>query len=139
MRELDKDFESLGVAVRFVVIGDREKADEFAGPYGMADRCIPDPEKTTYAAMGLERYNLLKLFTDPALKKRRTENNAAGFKQNWGATKLKDSAQLPGAALIDGSGIVRWIYRGVHPGDLPAMAEMLESVRPVVGTPDARP
>jgi len=129
LRELDKEFEALGVAVRFVVIGDREKADEFAGPYGMADRSIPDPDKSTYAAMGLERYNLLKLFTDKELKKRRTENNAAGFKQDWGATKLKDSAQLPGAALIDATGIVRWIYRGKHPGDLPPMAEMLKAAQ----------
>lgn len=129
MRELDPAFAALGVAVRFVVIGDREKADQFCGQYGAADRCMADPDKTSYAAMGLENFNLLKLFTDPALKARRKENNAGGFKQNWAATKLKDSAQLPGAALIDRAGIVRWIYRGKHPGDLPAMSAMLDVVR----------
>jgi hypothetical protein len=129
LRELDSEFASLGLNVRFVVIGDREKADQFCGMYDLSDRCFADSEKSSYAAMGLESYNLLKLFTDPALKKRRMENNAAGFKQNWGATKLKDSSQLPGAALIDDSGIVRWIYRGKHPGDLPPMSEMLAVAR----------
>ena len=62
----------------------------------MAAYCIGDPDKRTYAAMGLEQYNLLKLFTDPALKKRRAENKAAGYAQNWAATKLQDGAQLPG-------------------------------------------
>lgn len=76
--------------------------------------------------MGLEQYNLLKLFTDPELKKRRAENKAAGFSQNWAATKLADGAQLPGAAIIDADGTIRWLHRGVHPGDLPPMREMLE-------------
>jgi hypothetical protein len=129
LRELDSAFGSLGLEVRFVVIGDREKADQFCGLYGAAARCIADPDKSSYAAMGLESYNLLKLFTDPELKKRRKENNAAGFKQNWGETKLKDSAQLPGVALIDRGGVVRWIYRGKHPGDLPTMNALLDVAR----------
>ncbi len=129
MRELDTDFSNLGVGVTFVVIGDAAKAEAFCAPYGMADRCIGDPDKATYAAMGLGSFNLLKLFTDPALKARRAENRAAGFKQNWAETRLKDSAQLPGAAYVDAEGIVRWAYRGKHPGDLPAMAEMLAAVR----------
>ncbi len=133
MRELDSAFDALGVAVRFIVIGDREKADAFCKPYGMSDRCLPDPDKTTYAEMGLEKFNLLKLFSDPALKIRRSENKAAGFKQNWGATKLKDGAQLPGAAFVDAAGIVRYIYRGKHPGDLPPMSELLAVARSHVG------
>ncbi len=125
MRELDPEFTAAGIAVRFFVIGDRAKVDAFCEPQGMQDRCLADSAKSTFEAMGLGDYNLLKLFTDPALKKRRAENKAAGFKQNWGATKLADGAQLPGAAFIDASGIVRWVYRGTHPGDLPPMREML--------------
>jgi hypothetical protein len=129
LRELETQFSDLGVAVRFVVIGDRAKADEFCGKNGMADRCIPDPTKASYIAMGLEKYNLLRLFTDPALIARRKENKAAGFAQDWGNTKLKDAAQLPGAAFIDGHGIVRWTYEGKHPGDLPSMSSMLQTIR----------
>ncbi len=126
MRELESAFTDAGIAVRFFVIGDTEKVKAFAEPYGMADRCVADPDKRSFHAMGFGDYNLLKIFTDPALKKRRLENKAAGFSQNWGATKLADGAQLPGAAFVDSQGIVRWLYAGKHPGDLPSMSEMLK-------------
>lgn len=129
MRELDPEFDALGVAVRFVVIGDEAKVARFCGEYGMAERCIADEAKATFAAMGFGQYNLLRLFTDPALKARRRENKAAGFSQNWGATKLQDGAQLPGAALIGKDGRLLWTHAGVHPGDLPSMRSMLETAR----------
>jgi hypothetical protein len=118
--------------VRFVTIGSQQKAEEFCRLQNAAPLCIGDEDKRTYRAMGLESYNLLKLFTDPALKKRRAENNAAGFSQDWAATKLADGAQLPGAAIVDASATIRWIYRGQHPGDLPPMSEMLQRASDVL-------
>lgn len=126
MREIDDRFEDAGVAVRFVVIGTPEEAARFCGKFGDAARCLSDPTKRTYKAMELEDFNLLRLFSDPDLAKRRNENREAGFRQNWRATKLKNAAQLPGAAFVDANGVVRWVYRGKHPGDLPPMREMLE-------------
>jgi AhpC/TSA antioxidant enzyme len=129
LRESGSDPTQGAFSVRFVTIGSQAKAEEFCGQHGMAAYCIGDVDKRTYAAMGFEAFNLLKLFTDPALKKRRAENKAAGFSQNWGATKLQDGAQLPGAAIVDASGIIRWVHRGAHPGDLPPVDEMLERAR----------
>jgi hypothetical protein len=82
--------------------------------------------------MGLERFNLLRLFSDPDLRARRAENREAGFRQNWRATKLKNAAQLPGAAFVDENGIVRWLHRGTHPGDLPSMQAMLDAAKAAV-------
>ncbi len=132
MRELDSEFDKLGVEVRFVVIGDAKKVAAFCSPYGMADRCIPDPNKATFKSMGFGDYNLLKLFSDKALLARRRENKKAGFSQNWGATRIQDGAQLPGAALIDREGRIVWKYAGVHPGDLPNMRDMLEQARTIL-------
>ncbi len=115
--------------MRFIAIGSQSKAEQFCAQHDSADICIGDEDKRTYRAMGLEQYNLMKLFTDPALKRRRAENKAAGFSQNWAETKIRDGAQLPGAAIVDAGGIVRWIHRGAHPGDLPPMSEMLERAR----------
>ncbi|HEV3087946.1 MAG TPA: AhpC/TSA family protein [Candidatus Elarobacter sp.] len=134
MRESGYDPSGGPFSVRFVTIGSQAKAEEFCGQHGMAAYCIGDADKRTYAAMGLEQYNLLRLFTDPALQKRRAENRAAGFKQNWGATKLQDGAQLPGAAIVDADGNIRWIHRGAHPGDLPPVGEMLERARELVAS-----
>ncbi|MDB5027005.1 MAG: hypothetical protein JWO66_694 [Candidatus Eremiobacteraeota bacterium] len=125
MRELDKQNPGRRIAVRFVTIGSQVKAEQFCALQDAAPLCIGDEDKRTYRAMGLENFNLLRLFTDPGLRKRRAENKAAGFSQNWGATKLEDSAQLPGAVVADESGTIHWVYRGTHPGDLPPMAEML--------------
>jgi hypothetical protein len=125
LRELDAQTPGRRIAVRFVTIGSQAKAEEFCAQQAAAPLCIGDEDKRTYRAMGLENFNLLKLFTDAALKKRRAENQAAGFSQNWSATKLADSAQLPGAAIVDAAGRIRWLHRGTHPGDLPPMAEML--------------
>lgn len=129
MRELEPQFAEAGIAVRFVVIGTPAEAEAFASQFGDASRCLADPEKETYKAMGLEDYNLLRLFSDKDLRKRRQENKASGFKQNWGATKLANAAQLPGAAVFDASGTIRWVHRGKHPGDLPPMSEMFEHAR----------
>jgi len=129
LRELEAQFAAAGIAVRFVVIGTPAEAEAFASQFGDASRCLADPKKETYKAMGLEDYNLLRLFSDRDLGKRRLQNKAAGFSQNWGATKLANAAQLPGAAVFDSSGAIRWVHRGKHPGDLPPMAEMFEHAR----------
>lgn len=129
MRELDSEFEAAGIAVRFVVIGDQKKVASFCGAHGMEARCIADPTKASFKAMEFGDYNLLKLFSDKALLARRRENKRAGFEQNWGATRLGDSSQLPGAAIIDANGRIVWKYAGVHPGDLPHMRELLAQAR----------
>lgn len=130
MRELESQFKDLGVEVRFVVIGDRAKADEFCGKNGMASRCVPDPDKSTYIAMGFEKYGWLGfVLASKELKQSRAANRAAGFAQDWKNTKMADAQQLPGAAFIDNEGIIRWYHAATHPGDLPTMSAMLESVR----------
>jgi alkyl-hydroperoxide reductase/thiol specific antioxidant family protein len=129
LREFELSDRHDDIAVRFITIGSQAKAEEFCGQKRAESLCIGDDDKRTYRAMGLEGYNLLKLLTDPPLRKRRAENKAAGFSQNWGATKLRDSAQLPGAAAVDSEGIIRWVHRGTHPGDLPPIREMLGLAR----------
>ena len=124
MRDADAEQQN-GFAVRFITIGSQEKAEEFCGRQNMASLCIGDESKASYRAMGFADFNLLKLFTDPALKSRRKENAAAGFSQDWRATKMADGAQLPGAAIVDEDGKLRWVYRRSHPGDLPPITEML--------------
>jgi hypothetical protein len=125
LREFDYLNPGRRTAVRFVTIGSQAKAEQFCAQQDAAALCIGDDDKRTYRAMGLERFNALKGLTNAALRKRRSENHAAGFSQNWGATKLNDAAQLPGAAIVDASGRIRWLHRGTHPGDLPPMADML--------------
>ena len=128
MREIEAEFEKAGVAVRFVVMAPPHEAARFCARFGEANRCLADPEKRTYEAMGLGRYNLLRLLSDRELRERRAANRAAGFRQDWTATSLRNAVWLPGAALAGASGRILWLYRGRHPGDLPPMAQMLAAV-----------
>jgi hypothetical protein len=139
LREFETSNAGEHVAVRFIAIGSQAKAEAFCGKQGAASLCVGDENKRTYRAMGLENLNLLKLFTDPGLKTRRTENKAAGFSQDWRATRAQDGLQLPGAAIVDATGVLRWIHRGTHPGELPPMREMLDRARDllVLDAPDA--
>lgn len=109
-------------------MGEPGVVQKFCARFGEESRCIADPGKHSYKAMGLEKYNLLRLFTDRELLTRRNENRAAGFRQNWRATRMEDASQLPGAAFFDKDGVMRWLYRGKHPGDLPTMSAMLATV-----------
>ena len=129
MRDRDKEFAASGIAVRVITIGSQEKAEKFCAVHNPDAICIGDPDMHTYKAMGLDDFDLTKLKTTPALSARRAENEAAGFVQNWDEIKIEDAAQNPGAAVIDENGVIKWIYRGVHPGDLPAIASILPIAR----------
>ena len=129
MRDRDKEFAASGNAVRVITIGSQEKAEKFCAVHNPDAICIGDPDMHTYKAMGLDDFDLTKLKTTPALTARRAENEAAGFVQNWDETKIEDAAQNPGAAVIDENGVIKWIYRGVHPGDLPSLSAMLGAAR----------
>ena len=125
MRELDRTIADSALTVRCITIGSQQKAEEFCAQHSVVGPCIGDADMHSYKAMGLEDYDLSRLQTDAALIERRAQNEAAGFRQDWGATKIEDAAQLPGAAVLDERGTIRWLYRGVHPGDLPPMADMV--------------
>jgi hypothetical protein len=135
LREFDEQHPGRTLAVRFITIGSQAKAEAFCAPQIASQLCIGDEDKRTYRAMGLESYNFLRLFSDRALQRRHAENKAAGFSQNWSATKLADGAQLPGAAIVDARGVIRWLHRGAHPGDLPPMSAMLERAQALAATP----
>jgi hypothetical protein len=129
LREVDQEFGRSGIAVRFVTIGSQAKAEEFCARHNPDAICIGDADMHTYKAIGLSDFDLTKLQTTPELVERRNENEAAGFRQDWPATRIEDAAQNPGAAVLDRDGVVRWIHRGWHPGDLPPMRELYERAR----------
>ena len=128
MRERLEKFDALGVRLACVVQGAPQQAEGFCARHGLAGRCIPDPEKESYRAMGFPRTSWGSLiFASEDLRRRRKEAKAAGCSNHVGRAFLKSSdiLQLPGAALIARGGRVLWLHRGAHPGDLPAADELL--------------
>jgi hypothetical protein len=49
------------------------------------------------------------------------------------APPMNEAAPRPGAAVLDADGVVRWVHRGSHSGDLPPMREMFDRARIVLG------
>jgi hypothetical protein len=132
LREKLPVFEKLGVRVACVVQGDAQDASSMCGEYGMAGQCVPDPEKKSYATMGLDRTTLgAMIFASPELKHRRKENRAAGYAVSLKKTFMPhcDIYLLPGAALIERGGKILWLHCGKNPADLPSAEELLAEVR----------
>jgi len=136
LRELDQTLADGTFTVRCITIGSQQKAEEYCARHSVVGYCIGDEDMRTYKAMGLDDYDLSRLQTDAALLERRAQNEVAGFRQDWDATKIEDAAQLPGAAFLDADGSVRWLYRGAHPGDLPPMGDMLRAAREAAEHPE---
>jgi hypothetical protein len=132
LREKLPEFEWLSVRLGCIVQGTTAEAAEVCGQYGMAEKCIPDPEKESYAKMGLDRTTLRAMvFASDGLKARRKANRDAGFSVSLKKSFMPhcDIFLLPGAALIGRGGKILWLHRGTNPGDLPPADELLDRVR----------
>ncbi len=109
----------------------------FCGRHGVEAVCIPDPDRESYHAMGLERTNWWSiLFPSPEGRRRRAAAKAAGCPISLEGTlqKHSDVLQLPGAALVARGGKIVWLHRGSSPSDLPAPAELLSGASAQLGT-----
>ena len=131
MRETLPQFLERGIRVGCVVQGTASEMARFCSRHGAEAICIPDPERESYRAMGLERttwWNIL--FPTPEGRRRRAAARAAGCPISLEGTfqKHSDVLQLPGAALVARGGKILWLHRGSSPSDLPAPAEVLSRI-----------
>jgi hypothetical protein len=140
LREKLPEFESSKVRLGCVVQGTATEAAEICGQYGMAEKCIPDPEKRSYKKLGLDRTTLgAMVFASGELKARRRKNRAAGFSVSIKKSFMPhcDIFLLPGAVLVSRGGKILWLHRGAHPADLPSADSLLDRVREnLVGSRD---
>jgi hypothetical protein len=131
LRETLPQFSERGIRVGCVVQGTAAEMARFCGRHGVEAICIPDPERASYRAMGLERTNWRSiLFPSPEGKRRRAAAKAAGcsISLEGAFQKHSDVLQLPGAALVARNGKILWLHRGSSPSDLPAPAELLSRI-----------
>ncbi len=122
MREFEKLHRDERIYV--VVAADEAATRSLCTPYGVADACIADPDRRTHRAARLRPASLLSFFSRELIERARA-NHRAGFRQNWAKSRIDDLRRVPGAMRIDADGIVTWIYRGEHAGDLPPLEQLL--------------
>jgi hypothetical protein len=110
----------LGAQVVAIGQGTAAEATRVCGQMGVDFPCLGDPEKASYRAYGLRRAGWREIILDPM-----REGNAAmkaGYRVSIAGSLMRHSDwfQLPGVAIVDTAGIVRWLHQAQHSGDIPA-------------------
>jgi peroxiredoxin len=132
--EMERHHEAvLGRGARLVAIGQGTggEVERFCRRFGATFTCLGDPERRSYRAFGLPRAGLRETLLDPL--------RAGPF---WGIhlsvrgafLRASDWGQLPGLAVVDQSGVIRYLHRSRHAGDLPPASAVLAALDEIVGT-----
>lgn len=85
-----------------------------------------DPSREVYAAFGIGRGSIARVWLHPKVWARYARLLAAGRRTSRSG---QDTLQLGGDAVLDARGRVRWIYRGRGPDDRPDPRKVVEEVR----------
>lgn len=119
---------SLGAQVVAIGQGTAVEAGRVCARMGVDFPCLGDPEKASYRAYGLRRAGWREIILDPM-----REGNAAmkaGYRVSIAGSLMRHSDwfQLPGVAIVDTAGIVRWLHQARHSGDIPAPAAVVAAL-----------
>jgi len=120
-----------GAQVVAVGQGTADEAARVCEQMGVTFPCLGDPEKASYRAYGLRRAGWREIVLDPI--RDGSEAMKKGYRVSLRGSLMphSDWFQLPGVAIVDRTGIVRYLHRARHSGDIPAPAVVLaELARP---------
>lgn len=126
MQEHRAEFEARGAGVVAIGQGMGEDAAEVCGELEIGYPCLGDPERRGYRALGLGRASWWGITAGPML-----ESPALGLRRlahanlRRSASPHSDVRQLPGVAIVDRSGTLRYLHRARKTDDLPSAAELL--------------
>jgi hypothetical protein len=88
--------------------------------------CLCDPERESFLSYGLGYTSYGDIFANKGVGRGAKRAQKGGFSQHLGRTLAgaSDWLQLPGAAVIDRSGTVRYMRRGKLVSDLADLGEI---------------
>ncbi len=126
MQQSHPEIQQHGAQVVAIAQGTAAEAERFCDKLGVTYPCVGDPGKATYRAFGLPRGGLREMLIEPM----RAGNEAMhkGYKISLRGSLMRHSDwfQLPGLAVVDRAGIIRYLHRSRHAGDLPPTARVME-------------
>jgi hypothetical protein len=120
--------EARGAQVVAIGQGTAEEASRVCGELGIGFPCLGDPEKTSYRAYGLRRAGWREIVLDPIREGRQAMKKGYKVSIRGSLMPHSDWFQLPGVAIVDRAGIVRYLHQARHSGDIPAPAEVLAAL-----------
>ncbi len=117
---------ALGAQVVAIGQGTAAEAARVCAQVGVDFPCLGDPEKATYGAYGLRRGGWREIVVDPILAG--NEAMRRGFRVSIAGSLMRhaDWFQLPGVAIVDRTGRLRWLHRARHSGDIPSATRVLD-------------
>jgi len=125
------EVEARGAQLVAVAQGTAAEADRFCHGLGVTYPCVGDRERASYGAFALPRGGWKEILVDPLFSR-------DGLKRLGGASirgslaPHSDWFQLPGVAIVDRAGTVRWLHRSRHSADIPPAAAVLAALDAVV-------
>jgi len=96
---------------------------------------LSDPERRAYAAFGLGRGSVLRVWLDPRVWARYLQLMIRGRRPE---RAHEDTLQLGGDMLIDADGRIGWIYRSRGPEDRPSVTDIQAALRGLRARPEGR-
>ena len=114
------DVAARGAQVVAIGQGTAEEAGRICAQMGVEYPCLGDPGKASYRAYGLRRAGWREIVVDPM--REGSEAMKKGYKVSIRGSLMQHSDwfQLPGVAIVDREGIVRWLHQARHSGDIPS-------------------
>ena len=109
--------------------GTAREARDWCGRAGVAFPCLGDPEKESYRAFAFPRGSLREVFVGPMLDGNRAVRQGHRVSLRGSLLSHSDWFQLPGVAIVDRAGILRYYHRARHSGDLPATLDVIAALK----------
>ena len=122
-----------GAQVVAIAQGTAEEAGRVCAQMGVEFPCLGDPEKASYRAYGLRRAGWKEIILDPM--REGSEAMKKGYKVSIRGSLMRhtDWFQLPGVAIVDRAGIVRWLHQARHSGDIPSPEAVIAALGSALG------
>jgi hypothetical protein len=115
---------------RLVAIGQgsADEAGRVCEQMGVEFPCLGDPGKASYRAYGLRRAGWCEIVLDPIHEG--SEAMRKGYRPSLRGSFMRysDWFQLPGVAIVDRAGVVRYLHRARHAGDVPPPAAVIAAL-----------
>lgn len=120
--------EAQGAQIVAIGQGTATEASAVCARMGIGYPCLGDPERTSYRAFGLRRGGWREILLDPMRDGNRAMKEGHRVSIRGSLMRHSDWFQLPGVAIVDRAGIVRYLHQARHSGDVPAAATVVAAL-----------
>ncbi len=133
---MQRDYDAVRAAGAEVVAigqGSSEEAERFCRSLGATYPCLGDPAKESYRAFGLPRGGWREIVLEPMRAGNQAMRQGHRVSIRGSLLRHSDWFQLPGLAIVDRGGMLRYLYRSRHSGDLPSNTDVLRILQGLRG------